>query len=119
MKAPATEPASAIKTQALAAEKHDLGNAEKQTEFDLENPADCVKLICVHFNVPPPALEKIAQYYVDRLKSKCTKTHSLSFIFQTEVLKSNILKKKDSRKAWYDSWKANRASRYVQMPDYL
>ena len=112
--APAT-PAAPVPPSPAPKPLQDLPAAE----FDLENPADCVKLICIHFNAPPPDLEKVAQFYIDRLKSKCTKNQSLSFMFQTEVLKSNLLKKKDSRKAWYDSWKANRASRFVQLPDYL
>eukprot|EP00438_Fugacium_kawagutii_P006800 Skav218528 [mRNA] locus=scaffold2478:307127:308656:- [translate_table: standard] len=124
LKVPSTPPAkqkvaevaSAVKTSIPASEAE---VPQKLPEFDCDLPTDCVKLICRHFAVQPPDLAAVAAFYVDHLRAKTNKTHTLSSIFQKEVLKSGLLKKKESRKMWYDSWKSNRGQRFVQLPDYL
>ena len=113
--APST-PAPAPSTPAAATSTA----AATDLEYDLENVDDCTKLIVRHFGPGAPQdLHKIALFYVQDLKSKSTKSISLSNLVHKEVLKGGLFRKKDGRQQWLSSWRHNRALRYVALPDYL
>ena len=89
-------------------------------EFDLENPHDCQQLIMLHFGSSASKdLPAVAQFYVNELRQKATKSASLALLMQKELLKQGVLKSKFGRQAWFAAWSKNREARFVKMPEYL
>lgn len=93
----------------------------EEKEFDLNLADDCVEWMLSAWapKIPDEAKPVCAYFVESHLRPKVCKGQPLSLWFRKEVIDSGLLKTKDKRRQFLQTWKANRATRFCKGPQEI
>lgn len=94
-------------------------HADENIEYDLDCPESASNFLLLHWSEKNREDVKIfVERYIQKARSKITKSDPLSAIIQREVVKTGVLLKRDGRDKWLAAQKHARSIRFVAKPAF-
>ena len=89
-----------------------------EREYDLNNVDDCVSwMVACWKDSFADTVEPVCRFFIEsHLRPMVCKGKPLSFWLVTKVIQAKLLQKRDTRKAFLDCWRADRAKRFCKGP---
>ena len=92
--------------------------ASETVELDLGDADDIEAYILHHFHAGQhDAVRPVAKFFVQEMTSQVTKKMPLPATVRIKLVQTKQLNTKTGRTSWLDAWAANRAARFITIPN--